>query len=407
MQINCKNCDTLTSIDTEVDIKQFGCSNCGNFYSIGEIQKLDRKFEYKSIDHILLVGKKGIFDGVEYEIINRLVKKFHTIYYWREYTLKSKEGKYLYLSESDGHWILLEEITEGFKPIRKDTTLIYNQIKYDLFEKSNCNIVSAAGFFDYSVPNSNVQITEYINPPNIISIEKNQNIDSVYFGKHFSKTELKKAFGNSNFPSKIGVGAIQPFMLNFSNTAIIFCVVAIFILVTQIFFNQDRTQKQILSKTFSFAEYDKKDFVSESFSLNGGSAPMTISLSSDVDNSWANAQIALINENTNEEISANKDIEYYRGYTDGENWSEGSQGEQFNICGVGEGKYHLVITPQKQPDDITNNALRVDVVWRESSLWNLFISILIMGGVLVIIFFSNKYFEQKRWESSDYSPFQN
>ena len=175
-------------------------------------------------------------------------------------------------------------------------------------------------------------------------------------------------------------------------------------MVTQLFVNQNRTETHVLSKEFSFAEFDSKDFVSESFTLEGGSAPITISVHSDVDNSWANAQIALVNETTNDEIYANKDIEYYRGYTDGESWSEGSQGEKFNICGVGEGKYHLVITPQKQPDDVTNNSLYVKVVWKEPSLWNFGISILVMGIIIVILFLANKNFEQRRWENSDYSP---
>lgn len=63
---------------------------------------------------------------------------------------------------------------------------------------------------------------------------------------------------------------------------------------------------------------------------------MTISLRSNVDNSWANAQIALINESTNEEIYANKDIEYYSGYTDGESWAK--EAKEANLIFVGWAK---------------------------------------------------------------------
>jgi len=405
MHINCTKCGTTTSIESELDLKSFGCSNCKNLFRYNGDLKILRQFDYHPLDILLEIGKKATFDSVEYEIINRLIKKFHSIYYWREYTLKSKEGKIVFLSESDGHWILLEEIPEEYDSSRKFKTLTHNDIKYDLYEHSQCNIVGASGFFDYELPNSNIQIIEYISPPNIISIEKYQGSETTFFGRHVSKAEMKKAFHNTPLPSRTLVGAIQPFSINFYNAAIVFCVISILILITQLFVNQNRTETFVLSKEFSFAEFDNKDFVSESFTLEGGSAPMTISVHSDVDNSWANAQIALVNETTNDEIYANKDIEYYRGYTDGENWSEGSQGEKFNICGVGEGKYHLVITPQKQPNDMTNTKMSVTAVWKRPSMWNFFISVLIMGISLIFIYSANKFFENRRWESSDYSPF--
>lgn len=404
MHINCIKCGTATSIENTFEVKFFGCPNCNNLFTFQRDLSLKKQFNYKPVNPVLEIGKKGIFDGIEYEIISRFYKNFHKNYFWREYTLKSKRGNYLYLSESDGHWILLEEIEEKFKYNGRTSIIRHNDIPYNLYEYTNCRIVGAAGFFDEKVSDDNIHIAEFINPPNIISIEKYENKETSYFGRHITKSEVKRAFGSANLPSKSGVGAIQPFLFNFYNTAIIFCVVAILILVTQIFVNQNRTPTEVLSREFEFSEYDKKDFVSESFTLKGGSAPMTISVRSNVENSWANAQIALINENTNEEIYANKDIEYYSGYTDGESWSEGSQRGEFDICGVGEGKYHLVITPQKQPDDVTNNSLYVKVVWKEPSLWNFGISILVMGIIIVILFLANKNFEQRRWENSDYSP---
>lgn len=406
MHINCIKCGTATSIETEIDLDSFGCPNCKQLFRYNGDLKFSKQFDYHPLDIILEIGKKAIFDTIEYEVVNRLIKKFHSIYYWREYTLKSKNGKVIFLSESDGHWILLEEIPDKYETFRKFKTLTYNDVKYNLFEHSQCDIVSAAGFFDYKLPTSHIQIIEYISPPNIISIEKYEGSETTFFGRHVSKSEIKKALGNLPLPSRTLVGAIQPFAINLYNAAIVFCVISILILVTQLFVNQNRTETHVLSKEFSFAEFDSKDFVSESFTLEGGSAPITISVHSDVDNSWANAQIALVNETTNDEIYASKDIEYYKGYTDGESWSEGSQGEKFNICGVGEGKYHLVITPQKQPNDITNNKMSVIAVWKKPSMWNFFISVLIMGISLAAIYFANKFFENRRWESSDYSPFQ-
>lgn len=347
MHIACKKCGKTTSIESNFEARYFGCPYCRSLFEIKEELSLVKEFEHKPLNPILDIGRKGIINGKEYEIVSMFVKKFHAIHYWREYTLKSKDDHYLYLSESEGHWILLEEIPDKFNVSRKYKRLTYNEVSYDLYENTHCRVESAYGFFDEEIPQTEIQIIEYIKPPYIVSIEKLEKEQKAYFGRHFSKREIKKAFGNPELPGKFGVGSVQPFLFNFYNVAIIFCCTAILILLTQLFMNNSRGETAVFSKTFSFTEYNNKDFVSESFILEGASAPLTVLIHSEVDNSWANAQVTLVNENTNEEESASQDIEYYHGYTDGENWSEGDRSEEFNICGVGQGKYHLVITPQK------------------------------------------------------------
>jgi len=406
MHINCSKCGTSTSIENTVEVHYFGCSSCKSVFKFRNNEMIFiEKFQYNSIVPLLNIGQKGTIENVEYEIIGIIIKRVYQTFYWREYTLKAKDDTYCYLSESDGHWILLKEVPEQYDMSRRFKKLTHDEISFDLYEYTDAKIVGAYGFFDSSNLNTTVKVSEYINPPLVISIEKTGTEQTTYFGKHFSKSEVQKAFGNLPLPPKSGVGLVQPFLFNISNTAIIFCCVAILILVTQILVNQNRSETHILSKSFAFSEYDNKEFVSESFTLEGGSAPMTISISSDVNNSWANAQVALVNEKTNEEEYANKDLEYYYGYEGGESWTEGSQGEKFNICGVAEGKYHLVIAPQKQPDS-SNQELKVNVVWKEPSMWNFFISALVMGITLLILFFASKNFEQRRWESSDFSPYE-
>lgn len=405
MHIACKKCGTTTSIESSFEAQYFGCPNCRNLFEIKEELSPVKEFDYRPLNAILKIGSKGIIEGDEYEIISMFIKKFHAIHYWREYTLKSKDNHYLYLSESEGHWILLEEIQDKFNASRKFKRLTYNNVTYDLYENTHCRVESAYGFFDAEIPKTEIQIIEYIKPPYIVSIEKLGKEEKTYLGRHISRRELKKAFGNPELPGKFGVGSVQPFLFNFYNVAIIFCCTAILILLTQLFVNNSRSETEVFSKTFSFTEYNNKDFVSESFTLEGGSAPLAVLIHSEVDNSWANAQVTLVNENTNEEESANQDVEYYHGYTDGENWSEGDRSEEFNICGVGEGKYHLVITPQKQPDDTLNDRITVKAVWKSPSMWNFFISIVVMGIILGIIFFANKSFETTRWSNSDFSPF--
>ena len=46
--------------------------------------------------------------------------------------------------------------------------------------------------------------------------------------------------------------------------------------------------------------------------------------------------------------STSQDIEYYHGVSDGESWSEGSTSKEINFCGVAPGKYHFLISAEKE-----------------------------------------------------------
>jgi hypothetical protein len=167
--------------------------------------------------------------------------------------------------------------------------------------------------------------------------------------------------------------------------------------LTHWFLNKDRISQEVLNTSIPFESYSTRDFVSPTFELNGSSAPLQISVASNVNNSWANVQIALINEKTNEEVYASKDIEYYHGYTDGESWTEGSTNENFNICGVAAGTYHLTVTPLKAPEDYSNSVIYIRATWNEPSLRNFFMTSLFMIIFIVIVYYISKYFEEKRW----------
>ena len=67
------------------------------------------QFRPYSFDEKLDVGQEGIFNEKNYTITGILVKE-NQGFEWTEYILQGKED-YLYLSEADGHWIILEEIT--------------------------------------------------------------------------------------------------------------------------------------------------------------------------------------------------------------------------------------------------------------------------------------------------------
>lgn len=406
MELTCPKCKHKASVNSSFELKSFGCLNCNSLFTYSD-SKLSfvKKYNYTPKDIILEIGAKGIIEGETYEVVGLMVKMVHAIYYWREYTLLSNTGKIKYLSESDGHWILLEEIPDSYDTSRKYKRLKHKEIQYNLYEDTDAFIAAVYGFYEFEIQNKPIKVIEYINPPFVISIEKINKEENTFLGHHISSGDVKKAFNFNKLPTKSGVGLVQPFLFNIYYTSIIFLSVALLILATYIIQNSGRTEQNVLHTTLNFDEYKNKDYISPSFELSGSPAPLKILANSYVDNSWANLQVSLVNEITNDEVFAQKDIEYYHGYTDGESWTEGSTSKTFNFCGVAQGKYHLVINPIKQESDLRNNEMKIRVIWNESSAWNFLWSLVILIGIFSGIFFLKKNFEQRRWENSDFTPY--
>lgn len=407
MKVPCYNCNTVTELEVSFKVVNFVCPNCQSLYeadSEGQL-RLKSKFKPELNDFALNVGDKGIIKGVEYTVTGALVKKVSRAYNWTEYILQNAENNFAYLSESDGNWIFLTEIEEEYYVKNHPKTLEYNNDIFDLYEYCDTEIENAQGFFDFSLPTKKVHMVEYIQPPFMISIERINDKETAFLGEYISKDKVKKGFSKAYLPYQTGVNITQPYYFDLKNTAIIFCIAALLIIISNWYIYKDQVEQTVFNKSFAFSDFNDKEFTSESFVLRGGSAPITIDVSTDVNNSWANVNVALVNEKSNEEIYANKDIEFYHGYEDGESWTEGSSSEKFNICGVKEGKYHLLVTPVKAPEDANNNIMSIKVVWNEPSNRNVWLIIIFMIVVFISIRFLKINFEKKRWEDSSYSPY--
>jgi Domain of unknown function (DUF4178) len=411
MEVSCPNCNTVTKLEIGFKVENFVCPSCKSLYKFDKegLLQAERQFN-RNIPHVgLLVGQEGIIKGTAYTVTGILTKKAYGSYYWAEYMLYDNTGKVIYLSESSGHWILLHEIEDAYDVKNHPRFLMYDDMRFNLYEYSDPEIASAQGFFDFEIPKKTVHMVEYINPPYIVSIEEMNGVETTFYGEHLSKSDVKKAFSRpypqAYIPERSGVGIVQPFLINLWDTAIVFCVVSLLIFCSHWLIYSNQSEKTVFSKKLTFDQYNNKDVVSSSFVLEGGSAPLSIKVFSAVDNSWANIQVALIDEKNGDEVYANKDVEHYHGYTDGESWSEGNTSEDFNICGVSAGKYHLVITPQKAPEDYQNNIMIVSAVWNEPSSRNIWMTILFMFLIMVALYFLSNNFEKKRWADSNYSPY--
>lgn len=66
-----------------------------------------------------------------------------------------------------------------------------------------------------------------------------------------------------------------------------------------------------------------------------------ITAAAPVDNSWADLDVDLINDQSQEVESVNVPVEYYSGVDDGESWSEGGKSTDATLSSLPAGKYTL------------------------------------------------------------------
>lgn len=347
MHYVCPACESENIIDLTFPIEEYVCKTCSHLIDVAGNKKT-KHLKVPTENVVLDVGQKGKIDGVEYTVVAIVVKKYGNSIFWREYSLKDSKGNDAFLSESDGHWVFLITMhPDDFKG--KDSKLpTYAGRTYRWYENTPCTIDAAAGFFDERLDFSIATYKEYVNGTRMISQEKTGKKSQYFYGVHISKYDVKRAFKIAHMPYYTGVGIVQPYYFDIKQVVNIFCVAALMICLLQLYVYTSRTNETVFAETINFADVQGKEMVSKSFTLSGGSAPLKVNAFSGVDNSWANIQLSLVNEKTNEIIYTSKDIEQYHGYEDGESWSEGSQSEEFNLCGVSSGQYHFLISAEKE-----------------------------------------------------------
>ena len=341
----CPSCKTENILTIDIEIEHYICKSCSNLINpeTGTILKSVKK---PTENVVLEVGQKGKIDGIEYQVIAIVVRKYGTSVFWREYYLKDKDKNDAFLSESSGHWVFLQPKEMPKKDFKFHAE--FNGKKYRWYESTPNNIDAATGFFEDKIKFSLANYKEFVNGTEMVSIEQVGAEKTFLWGKHIPKSEIKRQFKPNYMPNYSGIGIVQPYYINIKQLINVLAIVALLMSLLQLYNTVSRTNYEVFSDKIRFDSVRNKELISKSFDLNGASAPLNVKLHSNVDNSWANVELSLVNEKTNEIEYTSQDIEQYHGYESGESWSEGDKNKEFNFCGVAPGKYHFAINAQKQ-----------------------------------------------------------
>ena len=409
--IACKKCNEGIASNLNSHAYSIICPSCGTVYNCynGALIYTNKTIGKLSKPMDIPLGSIGTIKGIRYQVIGYLYKKENgTVYHWHEYVLFNLVHGLAYLSQYDGHWTFLLEIHSI--PSVKGWTAVHEEITYDLYSKYKSKIVSATGEFVYRFePSETPTIEEFIRPGFVISKESTPDTVTWYKGEYILPGAVKEGFKLKSIPEARGVGMIQPFLGKFTAGAFRRILVFLFICwsLAQFYFTAVSKEEIVFEQSFVVDDsLNRKEIHSKTFDLKYGTRNVEIILHTSVDNNWFYTNATLVNEQTGDIYDVGLEAEYYHGYTGGESWSEGSGWVSKVVSQVPEGKYYMILIPEK-PATVPSVSITITVIRDVFIMSNVLIVLVLLSIFPIYYYYRKNKFEKARWYNSNYSPYDN
>jgi uncharacterized Zn finger protein (UPF0148 family) len=411
--MRCPNCGGPLSLSAPDKTERVTCPNCDSLLDVnqGNLSYLKTlNPPPNQPDFVAPIGAEGEFpDGNKYKIIGAMVRSV-TIegitYYWHEYLLYNPTIGFRWLVHSDNHWNFVEPVNpadvEDPQYYAKGVTVKYGGTSFKIFQDAYAKVEYVKGEFYWRVEQGEtVRAVDYVAPPQMLSLEMTANEMNWSLGRYMSNDDIEKIFGVSGLPRPWGVAPNQPFTGQFYYTwaavpLLALLIVAIFMIpisgITRTVLSEQIQLSPLQSENAPQAAF------SQPFEIKGNSN-IRISASAPVSNSWADLDVDLINEQSQEVESVNVPIEYYSGVEDGESWSEGGRDTDATLSSLPAGKYTLKVEGTwqnwQQPMPVS-----VKVEQNVNRGVNFGCAFLILLIVPVFGVFRKWSFEASRWKDS-------
>jgi len=357
--MGCPNCGGPLDLVAPDKAERVTCPNCDSLLDVNQ----GSLSYFKSLtppanapSFVAPIGAEGTFPGdVKFKIIGALVRSvtFDGIqYFWHEYLLYNPMVGFRWLVHSDNHWNFVEPVNPAEVEVKPGstpglTTVKYNGRNFKIFQDAPATVDYVKGEFYWDVEQGEtVRAIDYVSAPLMLSQEITENEMNWSVGTYMTNEEVEKAFGISGLPRPWGVAPNQPFTGRFYYTwgalpLLGLLVLAVFMIpftgITATVLNQELVLPPLANATTPTAMF------SQPFELKGN-RNVRITASAQVDNSWADFDVDLINEQSKEVAeTVGVPVEYYSGSDSDGAWTEGSKSTDATISSVAAGMYTVKV----------------------------------------------------------------
>lgn len=435
VKLSCPRCGGPLELKAPDHAQRITCQNCGSLLDVNQGQLAFLSALESRLKPIIPLGSVGKFAEGDLTVIGflqRSVVLSGVKYYWEEYLLYNPRVGFRWLVRSDDHWSYVlpvpsGEVVEGYREAR------FRGKRFKLFQDALASVEHVWGEFYWKVAvGETVRASDYICPPEMLSKEVSTTVigeaepDRARAGKRASKKqkilqtgeinwslglymkpkEVEAAFGIKGLPQPSTIAPNQPFPHKAIYRYWGILMAAAFLL--GLIFLVIGPRKKILEMTYTLQPLQNAEatdvIFTDQFELQSW-RNIRVTAIAPVDNSWVYIEGDFINDSSGLVEQFSLPVEYYHGVEGGESWSEGGQSASTYLSALPGGKYTLRLEVSRQNWNLAM-PLRVKVEQGIPRVLYLMLTLAALSVVPVLVLINHYSFERRRWEDSDYSPFE-
>lgn len=352
--VRCPGCGAPQEGGHPADAEMLVCSQCGSVLALGGTEAKVVGKNREKVDFTLAVGNRGTFDKVTYEVVGRLhyvETDWGVSYVSDEYLLWNEKKGYLWLEESDHHFVLnkrshLQPGVDLFSFFTAKDKVPIGDVTYRFVEAGETTLRYVDGALPWvATVGEKFKYADLIAPPLSFGAELSASGDSreieFFEGRYLSTEEMAAAF-KREFARPYGVAPSQPFSRTAGQRFLLmagalFAIINLGLLVLSAGGGRRVMQEQIS------AEQYRGEHTSEPFAITKKPSVVEISGSAPLNNAWVSLDFGLVNASDEVCFESSDDASYYSGYEGGESWSEGSQSFSQHVRVDQPGTYRLIV----------------------------------------------------------------
>jgi hypothetical protein len=411
---HCTNCGAPVTIRYPGAAMTVVCSGCHSIIdATDENCKILTKFfkSTKAFEPQLPLGSRGQLKGRTWEVIGFMVRfDVSSLYSWNEYLLFNPYYGYRWLTEDKGHWNFVTTIKR--KPDKPKASQVFlDGRKYQIFNSGTAQVDYVIGEFYWRVVvGAQVEMIDYIDPPQMLSLEKDDKEVVWSLSEYIESGEIEKAFKPPNkLHWQTGVSPTQPAKSKaaFDKIKILFLAFCVIITCCQYYFAATALNQSALQYSGTFTPNVKQsDITTPVFVLNKDKANVAITVSAPVDNSWFWVSGEMVNNDTGISYPFEQTVEYYSGYDSDGAWTEGGNSAKHMFASVPGGKYYMNLDTENGSFKTTDPvAFQVNVQRDLPTFDNYWWTLLFLSVLPIISWMLMRRTEVARWSNSDFSPY--
>jgi len=413
--LSCPSCGASITLHAEGWAVTVACVTCGSVLDALDpnLRILQRHAERITFTPKIPLGTRGTIGGVPYEAIGcqRVTITVEGVdYSWSEYVCFNPYHGFMYLSEYEGHWNVIEKLR---RPPQQPSSIGRSLVKlndrtFHHFQSATARTTFALGEFPWELRvGDTVNARDFTSPPFLSSAEGTDLETTWSLGTYTEPAEIARMFGLPSLDrSRTGVFANQPnphvrgarlirrVAVALLGAWLLMLVGGGLLAGNESVFNGDFTYDRTLGETNAL--------VTEPFELKGRSANVQLEFQTDLKNDWVNFALALINNETGQSRDFGTQASFYSGTDSDGSWSEGARTSGVTLASVPAGRYLLRIAPEG--GETVGNPVRYSVrVKRDVPSYLLyFVALAALVAPMLIAWFPAIGFENRRWMESDH-----